>query len=194
MASKLFPVKGAAYTFGAALSARSNNQLKANPTLAAGDFKISKDGGAFANLTTLPAAEPAGSTRILITLSSTEMNADEVTITAIDAAGDEWHDRMWVIHTVANNYDDLSVLDVTDLGSVEIDAAAFAAALLKADWSAISGEAAYSMLNAFRFLRNDWEVVGNVLTVYEEDGTTPAWTKEVATDVDAPPVTGVSTP
>lgn len=196
MASKAFPVKGAAYSFGAGLFARSNNQLKANPTLASGDFKISKDGGAFANLATLPSVEPASGTRITIALSSGEMGADEVVITAVDGAGDEWHDAMWVLHTVGNDYDDLSVLDEADLAGIaaEVDTEALIEGLLTVDWAGISGEAAYSMMNAFRFLRNRWDVVDGVLTVYKEDGTTPAWSRTVTTDVDAPPVTGVGEP
>ncbi len=52
--------------------------LKSNPTIAAGDFKISKDGGAFANLATLPDVDPASGIGVRIQLSSTEMNCDNV--------------------------------------------------------------------------------------------------------------------
>ena len=55
-----------------------------NPTIAAGDFKVSKDGGAFANLATLPTVTPSSTVSIKIELSSTEMNADNVLIVAID--------------------------------------------------------------------------------------------------------------
>ena len=41
-------------------------------------MKVVKDGGAFANITTLPAVTPASSKSVKVTLSSTEMNADEV--------------------------------------------------------------------------------------------------------------------
>jgi len=119
-----------------------------------------------------------------------------------------WQDYMVV---PANVWDSMFGADklqahVVEFSSNVIDAAALAAdaateiatavfgAVLKGDWSALSGESSYSVMNALRFLRNDWEVAGGVLTIYEEDGTTPAWTKAVATDEDAPPVTGVSTP
>lgn len=49
----------------------------ANPTLAAGDVKISKDGGAEANLATLPVVEPASSVGVKMVLSSTECNIDK---------------------------------------------------------------------------------------------------------------------
>lgn len=186
MASKAFAVKGAAYVFGGGLLARSNGQLKAAPTLASGDFKVSKDGGAFANLATLPSVQPSGGVRIKIALSASEMDADEVVVTAIDGAGDEWHDRMWVIHTVANGYDDLSVLVAGDVPTANQNADA----LLKRDMSGVTGEAARSPLNALRFLRNKWAVSGSTLTVFKEDDASTAWTGTVSTDAGADPVTG----
>jgi hypothetical protein len=63
-------------------------------------------------------------------------------------------------------------------------------ALLKRDWSAVTGEAARSMLNALRFLRNKWSVSGTTLTVTTEDDTTAAWTSTVTVDATAAPVTG----
>lgn len=53
-------------------------KLKTNPTIAAGDFRISKDGGAFADVATLPDVQPDGSLAIRIQLSATEMNCDNV--------------------------------------------------------------------------------------------------------------------
>lgn len=73
--------------------------FKANPTIAAGDFKISKDGGALANLTTLPSVEPAVSIWVKVTLSATEMTADNVSVQAIDqTATKEWAD--WAVTIV----------------------------------------------------------------------------------------------
>jgi hypothetical protein len=105
MASKLPPVKGAAYTFRAGLFAQSDNQIKTTPTIAAGDFQLSKDGGALANLATLPTESPASSGQVLISLSATEMNADELWLRALDASGDEWHSNIWTIHTAAQTFD-----------------------------------------------------------------------------------------
>jgi len=76
--------------------------FKANPTLAAGDFKVSKDGGALANLTTLPSVAPAGSALVTLGLSNTEMNADVVTIIAVDQTSPkEWADLVISIPTTA---------------------------------------------------------------------------------------------
>ena len=63
-------------------------------------------------------------------------------------------------------------------------------AILKRDWSAVTGEAARSLLNAARFLRNKWTVSGTALTVYKEDGVTSAWTGTVTATAGADPVTG----
>ncbi len=62
-------------------------------------------------------------------------------------------------------------------------------ALLKRDMSAVTGEAARSLLNAARFLRNKWSISGGTLTVYEEDDTTSAWTSALTTNAAADPVT-----
>jgi hypothetical protein len=63
-------------------------------------------------------------------------------------------------------------------------------ALLARDWTAVTGEAARSVLNALRFLRNKFAVSGTTLTIYKEDDVTTAWTATVATDAAADPVTG----
>jgi hypothetical protein len=82
-------------------------------------------------------------------------------------------------------------------GGVEVnidtgDLSAIADAILKRDWSAISGEAVYSLLNAARMLRNVWNTAGGTLTVKKEDGTTTAWTRTLATDPAAEPIIGAS--
>src|SRR5688572_29916394 len=50
-------------------------RIKISPTIAAGDFKVSKDDGAEANLATLPSELPAGSGWVKITVSAAEMTA-----------------------------------------------------------------------------------------------------------------------
>jgi hypothetical protein len=61
-------------------------------------------------------------------------------------------------------------------------------AILKRDFSLLSGEAAYCLLNAVRMLRNAWTTTGGTLTVKKEDGTTNAWTRSLATDPAAQPI------
>lgn len=88
------PVNGTAYTFYIYLQSMANpGSFQIDPTLAAGDFQISKDGGAFSNLTTLPDAEPNGTAAVRVQLSSGEMTADNVTIRGVDQTSPkEWAD------------------------------------------------------------------------------------------------------
>jgi alcohol dehydrogenase YqhD (iron-dependent ADH family) len=97
------PVKNEDFVLYVALSdVLDSTSLKANPTIAAGDWKISKDGGAEANLTTLPVVTPASGVGVKITLSATEMNADNVSIIGIDqTATKEWCDFYLSIPTTA---------------------------------------------------------------------------------------------
>ena len=83
-------------------------KMKSNPTIASGDFKVSKDGGALANLTTLPSVTPASSVMVKIDLSATEMTADNVTVVCIDAAGAEWCDFVFNLQPSARQIDDLA--------------------------------------------------------------------------------------
>lgn len=74
--------------------------FKANPTIAAGDFKVDKDAGGLTNLATLPTVSPAASVLVLISLSATEMNADVVSLVCIDQTNPkEWCDFVMSIPT-----------------------------------------------------------------------------------------------
>lgn len=74
--------------------------FKSNPTIAAGDFKVDKDGAGFNNLATLPTVSPSSTPAVLIELSATEMNADVVTILAVDQTSPkEWSDYLLSIPT-----------------------------------------------------------------------------------------------
>lgn len=76
--------------------------FKSSPTLASGDFKVSKDNGAQANLATLPTVSPAAGVIVSVVLSATEMNADKVTIVGIDqTTPKEWADFAMSILTTA---------------------------------------------------------------------------------------------
>lgn len=97
------PVKNEDHVFFVALEDRNNpGDFKSSPTIASGDFQVSKDGGAFANLTTLPTNEPSGSEMVKITLSATEMNADNVVVRCKDQTSPkEWSDLIRNIITVS---------------------------------------------------------------------------------------------
>jgi hypothetical protein len=102
MANANPPKKNQAFQFHIGLEDMENDgRFKSSPTIAAGDFKISKDEGALANLATLPIVSPASSKVVLIALSSTEMNADNVVIIWSDQDGPEWADGLQEIITTA---------------------------------------------------------------------------------------------
>lgn len=105
MASSVPPVKNAAFTFDIALISQADTDIfKTSPTLAAGDILVSKDGGNFANITTLPTQ--IQSTGVLpVALTAAEMNGDRITVLFHDAAGSEWQDAVVTIYTAAQTLD-----------------------------------------------------------------------------------------
>lgn len=122
MAQYNTPKRGVAYKFYIGLVDQSNTKvLKANPTIASGDFKVSKDGGAFANLTTLPSANPASGVAVMVDLSATEMTADNIVVSCIDAAGAEWCDQLINIQPTVRQLDDLAY-PATSGRSIGVDA------------------------------------------------------------------------
>jgi hypothetical protein len=86
------PVSGSAYTFTLSLFSQSTGNVIQNPTIAAGDFNISTDGGSLTPLATTPTVTPANSYIVEFNLTSGEVGTDHFTIVCIDAAGSEWKD------------------------------------------------------------------------------------------------------
>ena len=97
------PKKAEDFEFAVCLEDYANpGAFKANPTLAAGDVTISKDGGAFANLGTLPSVNPASGRQVTAALTGTEMTADKVTVIFHDqTVPPEWSDLALTILTTA---------------------------------------------------------------------------------------------
>lgn len=94
------PVRGREFIFYVGLVSQIDTKtFQSSATLAAGDVKVSKDGGALANLTTLPAVTPAAGKLVKVTLSATETQADNVTVIFSDAAGGEWCDLVYNVQT-----------------------------------------------------------------------------------------------
>ena len=103
------PKRGEAYEFFIALTDLNDPQsFVNNPTIAAGDFKVSKDGGNFANLLTLPVVSPLLSSNLQINLSALEMTADKVVVHGIDLSGEEWADIGAFIDNPVGSVDDLT--------------------------------------------------------------------------------------
>lgn len=103
MANSNPPKKNQAFLTGICLrDANDNLSLKANPTIAEGDFQISKDFGAFANLTNIPTVAPASGVQVKLDLTATEMNADNIIIRWVDQTTiKEWADGWLEINTTA---------------------------------------------------------------------------------------------
>lgn len=99
MATYYAPTASAEYIFYISLVSQSTGLFQASPTLASGDFKVSMDGAALANLTTLPTNTPSGSVMVKVTLSAAEMAGANITVVCRDAAGAQWTDQQINIHT-----------------------------------------------------------------------------------------------
>jgi len=94
------PIRGSSFEFVIGLGSAVAVGLVTNPTLAAGDVQVSKDGGAYANITTLPTTYPTGGNTIIITLSATEMEAEVVVVRFTDQTSPkEWTDTVITILT-----------------------------------------------------------------------------------------------
>ena len=69
----------------------------------AGDVKISKDGGAAANVTNLPSAIAMGNGAIWdFSLTATEMQAAQIVVTVADSATKAVEDQSFIIETYGN--------------------------------------------------------------------------------------------
>lgn len=102
------PKYATAFKFYVGLVDQANTKLlKVNPTIAAGDFKVSIDGGAFNNLTTLPSVNPAGGRAVMIDLSAAEMTGSNIVVQAVDAAGAEWCDQLINLQPATQTVEDL---------------------------------------------------------------------------------------
>jgi len=78
----------------------SAGRMKASPTLATGDFKVSIDGGALTNLTTLPVVVPAGGKIVLVSLTGPEMDGGTIAVVCSDQTEPpEWCDQTVVFVT-----------------------------------------------------------------------------------------------
>lgn len=109
MATYVPPKRATAYiTYIGLVSQADVKLLQVNPTLAAGDVKVSIDGAAFNNITTLPVVTPAGGRAVKVSLSALEMTGDTIDVVFSDAAGAEWCDLFLTLQTSAKQIDDLA--------------------------------------------------------------------------------------
>ena len=82
------PKQGEEYIFEESLDDVETSDFLADPTIVAGDFQISKDGGAYVNLATLPTVQEAGKSPVTFTVTAAEATVnDRVKIIGRDSAG-----------------------------------------------------------------------------------------------------------
>jgi hypothetical protein len=152
----------------------------ADPTMAAGDFKVDLDGAGQGNVATLPTSDAAG----LVTWapSQAETNADVVTFLANDAAGDEWEPLTiaFVTDTATVGDVDTAVAALNDLSAADVNAEVVD--VLRTDTLPDSYAAdgaqptfAQAVLSIQQFLQ-EREVSATTVTVNKPDGTTAAMT------------------
>lgn len=166
------PKYGVAYTFDIELSSQGTAAtFQSSPTLAAGDVKITKNGGALADLATLPVVTPAAGTTVKVDLSATEMQAERIAVLFVDAAGAEWHPVTARLHTTTLTIED--ILTAAQVNTEVVDA-------LNVDTYAEPGQgapAATTTLAAkvnylYKFLRNRITQSATTLSVFADNGTT----------------------
>jgi len=107
------PVVGSTFTFGVQLRSQADaNLYQTNPTIAAGDFRISVNGAAYDNLDNLPTVTPAGEDRVQITISAAETTAagagGNIQVSWKDQADDEWYPGYAILIVYATNLDSLA--------------------------------------------------------------------------------------
>lgn len=97
------PKTGEAKVFYAHLTdIQDSNSFKISPTIAAGDFKICKDDGAYSNLTNIPTVSPSGSSRIKFNLTAGEFTGSNISIKGVDQTDPkEWADFALEIPTTS---------------------------------------------------------------------------------------------
>ena len=167
------PKKNVAYNFYIGLVDSANQpDFKSSPTLATGDFKVSTDGGAFANLGTLPDVDPDAGIAVKVVMSQSEMNGDTIVITGIDAAGAEWDDVLIYIDTTAVTVDDL-VRSTTPANALDVTAGGAAGI----DWGNIENKTTVNDLT-----QTDIQLCGTVTTNTDMRGTNSAALASVCTE------------
>jgi hypothetical protein len=147
---------------------------------------ISKNGGTAATTTNSAAEIDATNMQgwYKVALTATETNTDGSLIVWADSGGTtkSWYD----VHQVYTNF----------LHDDEMDDIADHILMRNTATTESSGSGdtiqQYALINAIRAIVGRVEISGSSLNVYEEDESTTAFTRTVATDASADPVTGLS--
>jgi len=115
------PERGVAYDFFIPLLDFGTGEFLLSPTIVDGDFRVSKDGLAFANLTTVPVVTPTAGGSIKVNLSALEMTANKIVVEGIDfTITKEWRDVFTFIDCPAATPGGISkILDILEGDHIE---------------------------------------------------------------------------
>lgn len=197
MASYIPPKKNTAFVMYTALTDMSDTTLlKANPTLAAGDAKVSIDGGAFANLATLPDVYPAGGYAVRIQLSAAENGGDNNLVYLHDAVGGEWCDQFINVQTAAQTLDTIdgnidSILTDTGTDGVVVASGSKTGYKLASDGldsvsitapSGVASNFREMVVQLWRRFFKKATMTSASLVTYADDGTTTVTAQELSDD------------
>lgn len=153
--------------------------VSADWTPAAGDVKISKDGGAAANVTNLPTAITMGNTAMWdFSLTATEMQASQIMVSVADSATKAVEDDFFVIETVGTGQGLLDHYKIAD-------------ALLDRNMGTgtdSSSDSVRTPRSALRVIRNKWSITGGTVTFTKENDTTTSHTAALTTSAGASPI------
>ncbi len=180
MATYVPPKRATELIFYIGLVSQADTKLfQTNPTIQAGDFKVSIDGGALNNPTTLPSVLPAGSKAVKVTLSTAEMTGDNIQLICSDAAGAEWCDVLINIQTVTKQSDDLATpanvnTEVVDCLAVDTYAEPTGA---PAATTTIAGK----LGRLYQVMRNKMTVTAGA-KAFKDDAGAALWSKATSDD------------
>ena len=174
-------------------------EVKVNPTIAAGDFQVKTDTGAYVPLATLPVLEPAGSDTVKVQFSAAEMGlggpatGSKVLLRGKDqTVPKEWADVFMALNAPIQTAASLATVGVALTPETLL---AIADALLNRtvaagiDTGSDSNRTVRQYL--YNVLRSRWEISeAGLLTVYHPDDVTPAFTTPLTPAPGAYPVSG----
>ena len=187
-------VAGQTFTLSVRLEDQANaGKWKANPAIAAGDFKVSVNGGSYSNLDNLPTVTPASGVRVQIVLSAAETTAAAagglISVDAIDVAGDEWYDVSIDVRVAAVDVDDVKAATANKIADHTLRRS-WTTAAASGDGDTLSFR---SLLGAAAKLVNRVFISGTTMSICKSDDSTVLGTQTVTSDPSVNPVTEVDT-
>lgn len=119
------PKKNESYAFTVRLLTVADGEFAINPTIVAGDWQRSINGGALAPLETTPTVSPAGSSQIVVTLGPGELPGPFTTIQFMDlTVPREFHDNAWEIQPTVVGAGSGAVITVNPSAFIDAEAVA----------------------------------------------------------------------